>query len=72
MQTGKAPIVDFNSYNFKYKSQKDFSLFDINLSIKKGEKIVIVGPSGSGKSTLAKSLNGQIPNSFDGDILGQI
>lgn len=72
MQTGKAPIVDFNSYNFKYKSQKDFSLFYINLSIKKGEKIVIVGPSGSGKSTLAKSLNGQIPNSFDGDILGQI
>ncbi|WP_276880776.1 ABC transporter ATP-binding protein [Anaerococcus tetradius] len=72
MQTGKAPIVDFNSYNFKYKSQKDFSLFDINLSIKKGEKIVIVGPSGSGKSTLAKSLNGQIPNSFYGDILGQI
>lgn len=72
MQTGKAPILDFNSYNFKYKSQKDFSLFDINLSIKKGEKIVIVGPSGSGKSTLAKSLNGQIPNSFDGDILGQI
>lgn len=72
MQTGKAPIVDFNSYNFKYKSQKDFSLFDINLSIKKGEKIVIVGPSGSGKSTLAKSLNRQIPNSFDGDILGQI
>lgn len=63
-------LVDFKDYSFKYRSQAEFSLFDIDLSIKKGEKVLIVGPSGSGKSTLAKSLNGQIPNSFPGDIKG--
>lgn len=63
-------LVVFDKYNFKYKSQVEPSLFDIDLSVKKGEKIVIVGPSGSGKSTLAKSLNGQIPNTFPGDIGG--
>ena len=63
-------LVVFDKYKFKYKAQADPSLFDIDLKIKKGEKIVIVGPSGSGKSTLAKSLNGQIPNTFPGDIEG--
>ena len=32
-------------------------LRDINLDVKKGEKIVIAGPSGSGKSTLIRCIN---------------
>ncbi|PSW08745.1 ABC transporter ATP-binding protein [Photobacterium rosenbergii] len=32
-------------------------LKDINLTVKKGEKIVICGPSGSGKSTLIRCIN---------------
>ncbi|PKH04575.1 ABC transporter ATP-binding protein, partial [Psychromonas sp. MB-3u-54] len=32
-------------------------LKDINLNIKKGEKVVICGPSGSGKSTTIRCLN---------------
>ena len=33
-------------------------LKDINLSVKRGEVVVIIGPSGSGKSTVARCLNG--------------
>ncbi len=33
-------LVVFDKYNFKYKAQADPSLFDIDLKIKKGEKIV--------------------------------
>lgn len=64
-------LVVFDKYEFKYKAQAEASLFDIDLEIKRGEKLVIVGPSGSGKSSLAKSLNGQIPNTFPGDMTGR-
>ena len=33
------------------------ALTDINLSVAKGEKIVLCGPSGSGKSTLIRCIN---------------
>ena len=32
-------------------------LRDINLSVTRGERIVVCGPSGSGKSTLIRCLN---------------
>ncbi|NLC96211.1 MAG: ABC transporter ATP-binding protein [Erysipelotrichaceae bacterium] len=65
-------VIEFKNYSFKYHSQADYTLHDINLKIFKGEKILIVGPSGSGKSTLGNCINGLIPNSYKGEILGSL
>jgi glutamate transport system ATP-binding protein len=49
-------------------------LRDINLTVERGEVVVVVGPSGSGKSTLCRAINRLEPiNSgtirFDGQPL---
>lgn len=46
---------------FRYADEKDpdkFALKNINLHIKEGEFVVIIGHNGSGKSTLSKLFNG--------------
>ena len=48
-------IIDIKQLNKWYD---DFHVLkDINLEVKKGEKIVICGPSGSGKSTMIRCIN---------------
>lgn len=66
------PIIEFKNFTFKYYSQAEATLHDINLKIFPGEKILIVGPSGSGKSTLGHSINGLIPFSYNGEISGSL
>ncbi|MBS5931837.1 MAG: ABC transporter ATP-binding protein [Clostridiales bacterium] len=66
------PIIEFKEYTFKYRSQVEPSLRDINLKIYPGEKVLIVGPSGSGKSTLSNCINGLVPFSFPGDSSGSL
>ncbi|WP_158775194.1 amino acid ABC transporter ATP-binding protein [Cobetia sp. L2A1] len=43
-------------------------LRDINLSVRKGERIVICGPSGSGKSTMIRCIN-HLEEHQEGDIV---
>ena len=66
------PIIEFKDYTFKYRSQEEPTLRDINISIYPGEKVLIVGPSGSGKSTLAHCINGLVPFSFAGTATGSL
>ena len=50
------PIISFEKVNKWYGN--DFHVLrDIDLSVAKGERIVICGPSGSGKSTLIRCIN---------------
>ena len=47
-------------------------LEDINLSVRKGEFVLITGPSGCGKSTLALALSGLIPQSKPARMTGSV
>ncbi|WP_375752200.1 ABC transporter ATP-binding protein [Vibrio sp. HN007] len=64
--------IEFSDFSFQYDSLDKPTLSNINLQIKKGEKVVIVGPSGSGKSTLGQCLNGLIPHARKGKISGSL
>lgn len=47
--------IEFQHVDFRYGTRK-LVLKDINLKIKKGQKVAFVGESGSGKTTLSKLL----------------
>jgi len=49
--------ISFENMTFGYKKQENVALSDINLKIKGGERVAIIGKSGCGKSTLAKLLS---------------
>ena len=65
-------MISFKNFSFKYNNVVDKTLKNIDLTINKGEKVLIVGPSGSGKSTLSHCINGLIPFSYNGEIEGQL
>lgn len=56
-----APKIEFKNISFGYNDGGDLALSNINLTIRKGEIVGIIGGTGSGKSTLV-SL---IPRFFD-------
>lgn len=58
--------IELENISFNYGETE--VLKDASLSIKKGERIALVGPSGSGKSTIADILIGLYPD-YSGTIL---
>ena len=51
-------IIKFDNVSFKFKNEEIRPLKNVNLSIKKGEVVAIMGASGSGKSTLLQLILG--------------
>lgn len=50
--------VSIQNISWKYAENKDNVLHDLQLDIKKGESIALIGPSGAGKTTLADIILG--------------
>ena len=57
LQNKEGNVIDIEDVTFAYENGKNV-LDNISLSIKKGEKVAILGRSGVGKSTLVKLLTG--------------
>jgi len=51
------PIIEFENVNFQYPNADNYVIKNLNLHIKPGEKIAIVGENGAGKTTLVKLLS---------------
>lgn len=50
--------IQFNNVSYQYPGDNKLVVKDCNLTIKKGDKVGIVGKSGSGKSTLVSNILG--------------
>jgi ATP-binding cassette subfamily B protein len=60
--------IEFKHVSFKYEGQANWALHDVNLVIKPGEKIALVGLNGAGKTTLIKLLT-RLYDPTEGQIL---
>lgn len=68
-------MIKIEDVTYEYSSYIDDSILtavkDLNLEVKKGEFLVVLGHNGSGKSTLAKMMNGLlIPTKGEVSVLG--
>jgi len=66
------PIIKITDLNFRYKKAVQPVFSGLNLKVRAGERLTILGPSESGKSTLALCLQGLIPRLIKGDVQGKI
>ncbi len=71
---GEAPIpendctLELKDVSFKYKDSEDYVLKNISMTIRKGEKLALVGENGAGKTTLIKLIM-RLYDVTDGAIL---
>ncbi len=72
MNKERETLIKFEHFGFQYRAQAEPTLYDINLEIHAGEKILIAGPSGCGKSTLTHCINGLIPFTYRGTQTGRL
>ena len=66
------PAIEAKKLSFTYAGAEKPSMEDVNLSIEKGEFVILTGPSGCGKTTLCRCLNGLIPNFYSGELRGDL
>lgn len=66
------PLVELKHVTFSYSQLNEPAIEDISFEINTGEFVALIGPSGAGKSTLCYSLNGSIPQLFNGQITGSV
>ena len=63
---GAVPVIELRHVDKHYGELH--VLRDVNLKVKKGEVVVVIGPSGSGKSTMCRTIN-RLETIDSGEIL---
>jgi ATP-binding cassette subfamily B protein len=60
--------IEFRNVSFKYADRDAYALRGVNLTIKPGEKVALVGANGAGKTTLVKLLT-RLYDPTEGQVL---
>lgn len=66
------PAAEWRGVEVLYPFAKHPAVGSVNLQIRPGERVLLLGPSGSGKSTLLLTLTGLIPDSIPAQVSGHV
>lgn len=65
-------MIELKNVSFKYELQEEKTIKNMDLYVKQGEFVGIIGKNGSGKTTLCNIIRGIIPDFIQGHISGDI
>lgn len=65
-------MITFSNVSLIYPNSTRTILEGLNLTIKEGELVLVIGPTGSGKSSLLRLINGLVPHHTGGILAGDI
>jgi energy-coupling factor transport system ATP-binding protein len=72
MVTVSDAIIKLENVSWAYSRARDWALKNISLSIREGEFIAVMGENGAGKTSFCRLLNGLIPHSLGGKLIGSV
>ncbi len=65
-------ILRFEGVSYRYPEADDWALNGLDLTVHRGESVLVAGASGSGKSTLCRACIGLIPHFHHGEWVGKV
>ena len=65
-------VIKLENVSFTYKSGDTPTIKNINLEVKQGEFVGLVGPTGSGKTTILNLIAGVLPHYYEGTLEGEV
>ncbi|BDI24006.1 ABC transporter ATP-binding protein [Herbiconiux sp. L3-i23] len=70
--TSGSPLIEARGVAIRHDGADRSTPHSLDLSVRPGEVLLVLGPSGSGKSTLALALNGLIPHAVPAELDGDV
>ena len=64
--------IDHVTFSYGEGAGASGGVRDINLTIEKGQCVVLCGESGCGKTTITRLINGLIPHYYEGSMQGEV
>jgi energy-coupling factor transport system ATP-binding protein len=66
-------MIKLKNVTFSYgNKESEMQINNLNLNIQKGEFVLLCGKSGCGKTSILRTINGLIPNYYEGKLEGDV
>ena len=67
-----APPLVVQNLSFRYRTRENLAIDQVSFTLQPGQVMLIAGTSGCGKTMLMRWINGLIPNTYSGEMSGDI